>query len=169
MKKRLPIFVTLILTFALFQAKAAGITDNMQQNSFKKSAHSSEEIQMQKIAFYSQELKLSQEEAQIFWPIYNEYWEACGKARTMTLRSLNALNKATGPESTATDAEIERLTNEYFANHKTESELPAKYFEKFKKILPIKKAARIFHTEEKFRRMLIKQFRNKPTQTPQSK
>ena len=162
MKNKLSILVIIVLTFAAIQAKASMTTDSRQQNSFKHPAQSAEEVQMQKIAFYSQELRLTPEEAQKFWPLYNEYWGVCAKARTETVRSLRALNDATGAESTATDADIERLTNEYFANYKTETELPAKYFEKFKKILPIKKAARIYHTEEKFRRMLIKQFRHKP-------
>ena len=162
MKKRLSILVIIIMAFASFQTKAAVVTGNIQQNSFKQTARPSEDVQMQKIAFYTQELKLTPEEAQKFWPLYNEYWELCGKARTMTMHSLQALNNATNEESTATEAEIDRLTNEYLANYKAESELPAKYFDKFKKILPIKKAARIYYTEEKFRRMLIKQFRNKP-------
>lgn len=144
------------------QAKAAMITENMPQNSFKQTAHSPEEIQMQKIAFYSQELQLTPEEAQKFWPLYNEYWEVCGKARTRTVLALKALNEATKAGSSTSDSEIDKLTNEYFASYKAESELPVQYFEKFKKILPVKKAARIFHTEEKFRRILIKQFRNTP-------
>lgn len=39
------------------------------QNTFKQV--NAEEIQMQKIAFYSQQLQLTTEEAQKFWPLYN--------------------------------------------------------------------------------------------------
>lgn len=129
----------------------------------------SDEIQMQKIAFYTQELQLTTDEAQKFWPLYNEYWDACVRARAKTMNSLRALNKASSQESSASNQEIEKLTEEYLQNFKVESELPAQYFERFKSILPIKKAARIFHVEEKFRRVLIKQFRNAPSHKNETK
>ena len=127
------------------------------QNTFKQV--NAEEIQMQKIAFYSEQLQLTTEEAQNFWPLYNEYWAECGKARSKTMKALKALENATSPEAKTSDEEVERLAEEYLASFKAESEIPTDYFEKFAKILPVKKAARVFYTEEKFRRMLIKQFR----------
>lgn len=128
------------------------------QSTFKQV--SGEEIQLQKIAFYSQQLELTTEEAQKFWPLYNEYWAECGKARSRTMKSLKALNNATSAESKATDEEVNRLAQEYLANLNAESEIPLHYFDKFVKVMPVKKAAKIFYVEEKFRRMLIKQFRN---------
>lgn len=34
-----------------------------------------EEIKSQKIAFFTNKIGLTPEEAQVFWPIYNSYWE----------------------------------------------------------------------------------------------
>lgn len=168
-----PLYIRFALLAALLSSTVAlKANSNVQGPDNKQSVHISkqetfkpvnqDEIQMQKIAYYSQQLQLTTEEAQLFWPLYNEYWAECGKARKKTIEALRALNEATAPESKATDSEIQRLAQEYFSNYRAESDLPAKYFEKFAKILPVKKAAKVFHTEEKFRRILIKQFRNQP-------
>lgn len=172
--KKITLLVMLLsATFALKANCESQSADNKQsvhvtkQDTFKPV--DGDEIQMQKIAYYSQQLQLTTEEAQLFWPLYNEYWEECGKARKKTIMSLRALNEATSPESKATDPQIQKLAQEYFSNYSAESDLPARYFEKFAKILPVKKAAKVFHTEEKFRLILIKQFRNQPNDVPKNK
>lgn len=123
---------------------------------------SPESIQMQKIAFYTAELDLTTQEAEKFWPLYNEFWDARGKARKETMDALKKLNINLEEESDITDTEIKKLSEIYLANYEAEAELMSEYFVKFQKILPIKKAAKIFSTEEKFRRMLIKQLRHAP-------
>lgn len=121
-----------------------------------------EAIQMQKIAFYTAELDLTPQEAEKFWPLYNEFWDARGKARREVMDALRKLNDNLEAESAITDTEIRKLSEIYLANYTAEAELMSEYFVKFQKILPIKKAAKIFSTEEKFRRMLIKQLRHAP-------
>lgn len=159
------LMIVAFLLIGMATSQAAVPADECTIQPTHKATH--EEIQMQKIAFYSQQLKLTTSEAEKFWPLYNEYWEACGNARTKTAHALKALEDATAPGSNMSDSEIEALADAYFSSFKAESQLPVTYFEKFKKILPTKKAAKIFYTEEKFRRILIKQFRNTPPAPPQ--
>lgn len=121
-----------------------------------------EEIQMQKIAFFTSELQLTPQEAEKFWPLYNQLWEERGKARKETMIALHNLTQAVEAEPAKGDSEIKKLSDIYLANYAMEAELLEEYFSKFEKILPIKKAAKILYAEEKFRRMLIKQLRHRP-------
>lgn len=123
---------------------------------------SGEEIQMQKIAFFTSELQLTPQEAEKFWPLYNQLWEERGKARKETMVALHNLTQAVEAEPVKGDSEIKKLSEIYLANYAMESELLREHFNKFEKILPISKAAKILYAEEKFRRMLIKQLRHRP-------
>lgn len=126
-----------------------------------------EDIQMQKVAFYSSELQLTPEEAQKFWPLYNELWQKRENARKESMGALRSLMDKLNSDPNVSDSEIKKLSEIYLANQAMESELLNEYFDKFQKILPVKKAAKIFYAEEKFRRMLIKQLRHAPNHGPQ--
>ena len=117
-----------------------------------------EEIQSQKIAFFTQELDLSPQEAQQFWPVYNEGWKKSHDARKEINRTLKTLNEALKSE-TATDKEIEALMEKYFNALKEEVKIQEETYNAITKVLPVKKAAKTSTLEEKFRVMLIKQLR----------
>ena len=121
-----------------------------------------EDIQMQKVAFYSTELQLTPEEAQKFWPLYNELWQKRENARKESMGALRSLMDKLNSDPDVSDSEIKKLSEIYLANQAMENDLLNEYFVKFQKILPVKKAAKIFYAEEKFRRMLIKQLRHVP-------
>ncbi len=159
--------IALTIGFTLFGSSESYCSQsNSENNAVCYTVSDPETIQMQKIAFYTAELKLTPKEAEKFWPLYNEYWEARMSAHIEAMKALKQLKDVLEEyPSTATDTEIKRLSDEYLANYANEANLMKEYFVKFQKVLPIKKAARIFNTEEKFRRLLIKQLRKpeKPT------
>lgn len=130
----------------------------MQQTNRKPSR---EEINAQKIAFFTQELNLTPQEAEKFWPVYNASWHARGKARKETMRSLDQLNQALEATPSVSDIKIKELSEAYIQNYKKEGDIYISYFNDFKKILPLRKAVKVFGAEEKFRVMLIKQLRDK--------
>ena len=138
------IFICLIAAFALFgsyEAAAQGKVDNKLQND--------------KIMFFSMHLDLTPEEAQAFWPLYNQYtkesWAAHGKA----MKALQIIRKKS---ESLQDEEIEKLVDEYLSAFSKESELQSKYYQEFKKVLPIKKAAKVFVVDDDFRVKLLRQF-----------
>ncbi len=121
---------------------------------------SGEQIQMQKIAFFTAELQLTTQEAEKFWPLYNKLWEERIRARKETMVALHKLTQAVEAEPAKGDSEIKKLSEIYLATYAMESELLKEHFSEFEKILPVKKAAKILYTEERFRRVLIKQLRH---------
>lgn len=130
-----------------------------QRGEVKKKYPTREEILSQKIAFFTQELDLSPEEAQKFWPVYNEGWKKIHEAHKKVNKALKEINKAITAEPAASDKEIETMMKEYFNALKSEAQLQEDTYNAITKVLPVKKAAKTSTLEEKFRVMLIKQLR----------
>ena len=118
-----------------------------------------EEIQMQKIAFFTQELELTPEEAQKFWPVYNAASKKTQAAKKQINICLKNLHNALKAETPASDAEIKNLMGSYFKACEEEIAIQSKNFEEISKVLPVDKAAKTFSLEERFRIMLIRHLR----------
>ena len=134
-----------------------GTTRHHQQE--KKKYPSKEELQSQKIAFFTQELDLTPEEAQKFWPVYNESGKKLQAARKNINLCLKELHTALKSENPTSDAEIKLLMGKYFKACEAEIEVQSENFEEIAKVIPVHKAAKTFSLEERFRVMLIKQLR----------
>lgn len=120
---------------------------------------SKEELQSQKIAFFTQELDLTPEEAQKFWPVYNAEEKKQHAAKKAINHSLKELNDALKADPKVSSAEIKLLMNKYFKACEEEISVQAESFEEISKVLPVEKAAKTFSLEERFRIMLIRHLR----------
>ena len=134
---------------------APGVQQEMPEKKFP----TKDEIQSQKIAFFTQELELTPDEAQKFWPVYNAEEKKQFAARKAINEALKELNDALKSEPQASPAEIKVLMNNYFKACEEEISVQSDSFEEISKVLPVHKAAKTFSLEEKFRVMLIKQLR----------
>ncbi len=133
--------------------------DGKQMHQEKRKFPTKEELQSQKIAFFTQELELTPEEAQKFWPVYNEGNKKLHAARKNINSSLKELNNALKGDEQVSDAQIKSLMGNYFKACEEEIEIQSGLFEKISKVVPVEKAAKVFSLEEKFRVMLIRQLR----------
>lgn len=160
--------------------KAAVKNHKGNTNGFRKEAPDFNQIMSQKIAFFTKELDLSTAEAEKFWPVYNEYSKAQCAAHAESMKALKVLKKAIrsyqkaacandagckdgkanvrkGQDvKPATEKEIDELAQKYIKAQEQEKVILANYYPKFKNVLPVSKAAKIFSIEEKFRSFLIK-------------
>lgn len=112
-----------------------------------------EYIRTQKIAFISTELALTPEEAEKFWPIYNEYeakMEEIRKERKGYHKELKTINDLT-------DDRAYELTEKILDCDSKEAAVRKEYLAKFAEVLGKKKAAKVFYAEEKFKRELLKE------------
>ena len=143
MKKIIIIALVLLSTFKL----------SIAQTNDKK-----EKLQAAKIAFITQELNLSPEEAQKFWPVYNAYEnesQALKKARKIELMNVS-VNFETMP-----DADISKAIDNELNYQQQDLDLKRKYIGEFKKVLPIRKVAKLLRAEHQFKIKLIKEIQNK--------
>lgn len=122
-----------------------------QTNADKK-----EQIASLRVAFITKELNLTTKEAQLFWPVYNEYQDKLEALRTSRRKE----NKKLSPE-TMTDKEAELFIESETEFKVNEANLQKQYYMRFKQVLPVKKAALLIKAEDDFKRELLKQLKDK--------
>lgn len=118
-----------------------------------------EEIQSQKIAFFTQELDLTPDEAQKFWPVYNTNYKKAETIRKEINQTLKKVNEILKTNPSTPESEIEELMEKYFNALEEEDKIYADTYKELCKVIPIKKAAKTFTLEERFRVLLIRQLR----------
>ena len=111
-----------------------------------------EKMQAQRIAFLTQRLHLTPEEAQQFWPIYNQYTEK--------LQQIRASAKSDKQLDDRTEAEVEKDILTEFDKEARELDLKKDYYQKLKKVISIKKIARLYGAERDFRAELVQRLKD---------
>jgi len=147
--KRIILF-TICLFFASFIFAQRMQGNRMQGNN--------EKIKAMKVAFITQKLNLTVDEAQKFWPVYNEF----DLKRTNILNSKQSiLRDLRSNFSSYTDKEVEKKLDKRMEYEKQEAELKMSYYQKFKQVLPIKKVASLYSAEIQFKRELIRRLQER--------
>jgi hypothetical protein len=124
-----------------------------------KDVQKEELVKAQKIAFFTEKLNLSSDEAQLFWPVYNEYWQ---KKNKIIDDRRNAMKFCSENLEKLSDKEIERYGDMYINFHKQESDLLVEFNEKFKKVLTPEKVIKLYFADYEFKTYLLQQIRNAP-------
>lgn len=140
----------------------AALNLNAQPNQQKEDWK--EKLQSVKIAFLTAEIGLTPTEAQNFWPIYNSVSEELDKAMRSTFHSYMELEKALNENKS--DKEVSKCLERYLDALSSQDEIRSDSVEKYRKILPDTKIAKIFVAEEKFRRQQIRRMQQHAGQKP---
>lgn len=117
-----------------------------------------EEIEAMKIGFLTKRLDLSADEAQKFWPVYNKFQDEMERHRKARRMERKDMKEEFGKMS---DADAEKLVDGEIAFRQQELDLVKKYHAQFKQVLPIKKVAMLYRTEEDFKRELLKRIQER--------
>jgi len=112
------------------------------------SGNKKEQKEARRIAFYTEKLDLSRGEAESFWPVYREMDKAMASLRK------DAKAKRRGNIAEMNDKELEQLLDDLISFKQKELDLKRKYHDEFKKILPIRKVAKLYHAEEQFKKRM---------------
>jgi hypothetical protein len=113
-----------------------------------------EKIQAEKIAFLTAELNLTPQEAQTFWPIYNQINKEKDEATRSVIMAYKAMREAI--DTGKSQKEISSLLDRYLAATAKQRELENGIGDRYKAALPVEKVARLYVGEEKFRRHHIR-------------
>ncbi len=111
-----------------------------------------ERIEAARVAYLTEKLSLTSEQAQRFWPVYNEY--------TDKRRSLRKQGRPGGPRrpdfATMSDKEIREAINDQFATRQSELNLEKEYLDKFQKVISLRQVALLYQAERDFTKELLK-------------
>lgn len=116
-----------------------------------------ERYRAEKVAFITTNLDLTPEEAQKFWPVYNQMEKERSEAQRMRRELEQKINDT---ETKLSDKEIIKLTREFASSMEEEGKLSSKYNEKFLTILPPQKVLKLYQVENDFRMHMFKKFRD---------
>lgn len=137
-------FVLLILASNLFS-----------QGRHRQWQESYRQLESQRIAFITTELSLSPEEAQVFWPVYNEYNQK--RNELMIKHRLNRADELNLQQ--LSEPELTELADSDVRNLEEMAALRREYHQKFKQILPTIKVIQLYIAERDFNRNLYNESR----------
>lgn len=132
---------------------ACAFTAGAQNKQGDKSTQSgADRVQALKVAFITKALDLTSEEAEKFWPIYNEYQDK----RDVVRKQLQENRKKVKEEADKLSAdELLKLADEEMTLRQQDLDLQKEMHEKLKKVLPAKKLAQLYVAEEDFKKELL--------------
>jgi len=128
----------------------------------KKQAH--EYVTSQKIAFFTETIGLTPEEAEKFWPIYNTYWQ---KKNAIIQERQSKMNYYSKNYKSLSESEMRKLADDYIHQEVQKAQLLKEYHEKFKNILPIHKVMKIYKADYQFKEYLLNKIKNSGEDTDQ--
>ena len=136
-----PFFIVLVAMLTVFivspmaQEKPA---DNMQLVR--------EKIKTDKKLFIAQNMNLTESEAKVFWPVYENYQKDLAKLVDKTVK---LVENYAGNYQSMTEEAAKELINGYLALEGERVTLMKSFLPKFRKVLPEKKVARYYQLENK--------------------
>ncbi|WP_298121292.1 sensor of ECF-type sigma factor [Flavobacterium sp.] len=117
-----------------------------------------EQVKSLKVAYITEELKLTSSEAEKFWPLYNAFEE-----KQMTLRKdklKNYLDRAENADDLS-EKEATTLISQMESAEEELHQLRKKFVASLKGVLPSVKILKLKKAEDEFNRKLLQQYRDK--------
>ena len=145
--------VFLMLLFAVFSNSNAASAQSPKEDWKQK-------MMSERIAFLTAEVGITPEEAQVFWPVYNQIWKEKDEATKKVFKTFMELEKAT--KEGRSNKEISRLLDEYLQALDGQRGMDIQSAERIKKVLPLEKVAKLYIAEENFRRQQINRLHEIP-------
>jgi hypothetical protein len=141
-----------LVTLLIITGISSGlIAQNCNDNCKKK-----EQIKAQKVAYITEKLQLTVEEAQQFWPVYNEMNK---KSEEIDKQSKALVKNYKTNGETLSNTELLSMADKMMELEAASSKLDQEYYLKFKKILPIRKIVELHQAERQFKHDLLQQLK----------
>ena len=153
MKKFFALTLCLFASVLLFAQPQGKPNDEQRKKDWER-------LQAEKIAFITQELDLTPEEAQVFWPVYNQCWKEVLASHKATREAFAGIR---GKQAEGlTDKEMEKKLDAYIQASTRSNQVLADWYPKFKQVLPIRKVSKLYQAEEAFQQRMINNLRKHP-------
>jgi Spy/CpxP family protein refolding chaperone len=140
-----------IFCLALLVSLLSVLTGNAQNRNFGN-APQRQRIDAQKVAFFTDQLQLTTEEAQKFWPIYNQY---NSEKNDLNQDFMKSNQKFRNNADAMSDKDASDLADGYIRHAQKLVDLQKEYHLKLKDVLPPKKLLKLYNVERDFQRLLL--------------
>lgn len=137
----LPLLFLLLLSTATLQAQTQS---------------TEERLQVLKVAFLTKKLNLTTDEAEKFWPIYNDYEDKRETAKKKLLENRKKVkNNSTGSDSLST-VDLDAIIAYEADFDENDAKLKRDLNTRLKKVLPVRKIALLYVAEEEFKKEILR-------------
>ena len=107
---------------------------------------SRDQVRTDRKALVEKAMKLTDNEAQTFWPVYDEY---TGELRRISDRTVSLITQFADNYKDLPDSEALRMTSDSLSIEQQRLAIKQRYAQRFGSILPGKKVARFFQVERR--------------------
>ncbi len=111
-----------------------------------------EQVEAFRVAYYTRELDLTSREAQVFWPVYNEYADELERNKAAQREKQQTLRQV---YNSGSEEDVDRLMQELLALKRDEVDVTIQYHDRFKEVIPVRKVALLYRAETEFKRRLL--------------
>lgn len=123
-----------------------------------------DKIESLRIAYLTEKLDLTPDEAKGFWPVFNKFKDEMELVRKKDKDIVPSDDKI----STLSDAEVDKIITEHVSLKEQQSALLKKYIPEFKKVLPSKKVLLLLKAEEDFKKIMLDKFKERKNPKPEN-
>jgi hypothetical protein len=116
-----------------------------------------EKLNDYKIGFFTRKLNLTSQEAEKFWPIYNDYQK---QRNVIQIEKLKINRNFNQNESTLSDKQLEDMGDKYIGCLVQESDLAVAFHKKLKEVLPPVKVILYYQAENQYKIQLLNELRD---------
>ncbi|MFY0604868.1 MAG: hypothetical protein JXQ93_13090 [Flavobacteriaceae bacterium] len=131
------------------------------QAQVKIKKQSREKIHALKIAYLTDKLDLTEQEAEKFWPVYNKFDKKLQKLRTVERYKLKKRIKDAGGIEALSEKEAEIITELMLFIEKEMYDTKKAFFTSLKKVITFKKIIQLQIAEREFTRNMFRKLRKK--------
>ena len=124
-----------------------------------------DKIKAQKVAFITEKLSLTPQEAQNFWPVYNTFEEATNKIRRSELYKIRSAMK----NENLSEKEAHDIIDQFMAIENKMHNVKQQLIKDLKKVIPPQKILKLKAAEDDFNRNLMKTLRDRRQQRMKNK
>jgi hypothetical protein len=117
-----------------------------------------EKLNAYKIAFFTKKMNLTSQEAEKFWPVYNELQDKKFQIQQQKVQ-LNRNFNQNG--AVMTDKELTEAGDKFITLQVQESSLNQEYHNRFKEILPPAKIIRLYQAENQYKLQLLNELQDR--------
>lgn len=124
-----------------------------------------EKLNTYKIGFFTKRLNLTSQEAEKFWPVYNEYQTQKNLIQLEKVKLIRTFNQG---ESSLSDSQVSEIGDKLIGCIAQESALSITLHKKLKEVLPPGKVIRFYQAENQYKAQLLNELQNTSPQQRQN-
>jgi Skp family chaperone for outer membrane proteins len=117
-----------------------------------------QDLEAIRVGYITKKLSLTPDEAKVFWPVYDAYRAEMKEVRGDMRETAQSARE---DFDVMTDAQVEAAVNKMLDNRRKELDITLRYHEQFKKVLNIRKIAKLYKAEHEFTQIILQRLQER--------